>query len=100
MSKKQTEYRINTNYINLVEKLIKEKIEIEKNNNIEKLYVENLNLRFSNKDRVISRILRKEIAKPLAEELKARKIEMSKFKEVTEKLQNLKEKSSYIKVEV
>ena len=100
MSKNKKELRININYINLVEKLIKNKIEIKENNNIENLYIENLNLRYSNKERVINRIFRKEINKELKEILKERNIDYNKFLESSNKLKDLNNKSSYIKVEI
>jgi hypothetical protein len=83
--------RLNINYIDFIKELKNRKLVLENSNldSIKSLYSSLVKLRFSNIERVNSRINRCELNKELVEELKERNMEIKEFREIGDKLINL-----------
>ena len=85
---------MNVNFLDFVKKVIDEKIE---NVNIEKLsekYESEMGLNYSNCERVINRVNRKELREIRDSELKKRNIEVLVFERISEKVKKGSKKKS------
>jgi len=95
------EMRINIDYINFIEVVIKEKLEKSNKEVLIKKYREIVKLRENNIKRVDNRNKRKELKNILEVVLKEREISLNEYNKVSEKVVNkIKEgESNYLKVE-
>lgn len=87
----ESEKKLNVSYIDFIEELIKEKIEIGVKNKekIIRKYGEIVKLRFNNCERVIGRVEREEVKEKLEGVLKERDIEYKKFLELNNKVRSI-----------
>jgi len=86
------EIRMNVNFLDFIKKVIEEKK--EELNNLGSMYEEEMGLNYSNCERVINRVNRKELREIRNSELKKRNIEIEKFESLSEKIKKGSKKKS------
>jgi len=101
--KEKKSIKLNISFINFIEKVKIEKLEKVNKEKLEEIYLDIVNLRSSNIDRVYNRVMRKELKEILSNELKERELSLEEFKKIGDSIVNkFKEnkKSKFIKVEI
>ena len=96
------EIRMNVNFLDFVKKVIDEKKESLDVESLSVEYENFMSLNYSNCERVINRVNRKELREIRNSELKKRNIEIEKFESLSEKIKKGSKKKSdnYLSVRV
>jgi len=97
------EIRLNVNFLCLIEKIKKEKLESVNKEKLESVYESEMGLVFNNCERVIKRVKRNMLKEVLESELKKRNLSNEEFNKISERLiRESKERKSnnYLSVKI